>query len=215
MGQLKGLVIETGLRVLDRLPAKGRRWKALHRRLTLGKLYRQDMALWRVEKARDLGVKVGTGCRFFSLEFQSEPYLIEIGNDVILSGQVILVTHDGAVSILRGEVRGINGHYGRIKIGNNCFIGMGAIIMPGVELGDNCIVSAGSVVYDSFPPNSVILGNPAKYAFSVELYKKMKLSSPYTIVDERYPFPAEYPPSDLIARMARLPLKKPRRSGTS
>ena len=179
--------------------------------MRLANLYRQDMALWRVEKARDLGVVVGSGCRFFSLNFQSEPYLIEIGDDVIISGEVILVTHDGGVSILRKDVPGMNGQYGRIKIGNNCFIGMGAIIMPNVELGDNTIVSAGSVVYDSFPPNSVVMGNPARFAFGLELYRKMKLSSPYTIVDERYPFPLEYPPADLIERMKKLPLRKPKR----
>ena len=43
------------------------------------------------------------------------------------------------------------GNFGKIKIGNNCFIGMGAIILPNVEIGNNCIVGAGAVVMNSFP----------------------------------------------------------------
>lgn len=49
-----------------------------------------------------------------------------------------------------------------ITIGNNVWIGGGAIVVPGVTLGDNVVVAAGAVVTKSFPENSVIGGNPAK-----------------------------------------------------
>ncbi|MBR5192279.1 MAG: sugar O-acetyltransferase [Clostridia bacterium] len=49
-----------------------------------------------------------------------------------------------------------------ITIGNNCWIGGGAIICPGVTLGDNVVVGAGAVVTKSFGSNVVIAGNPAK-----------------------------------------------------
>ena len=53
--------------------------------------------------------------------------------------------------------------YGVIKIGDYCWIGMGAIILPNVELGDYTIVAAGSVVTKSFPQGyCVIGGSPAK-----------------------------------------------------
>jgi acetyltransferase-like isoleucine patch superfamily enzyme len=50
---------------------------------------------------------------------------------------------------------------GKVKIGNNCWIGAGAIILKDVELGDGCVVGAGAVVTKSFPPGSVIAGVPA------------------------------------------------------
>ena len=49
-----------------------------------------------------------------------------------------------------------------ITIGDNCWIGAGAIINPGVTLGNNVVVGSGSVVTKSFPDNVVIAGNPAK-----------------------------------------------------
>ena len=50
-----------------------------------------------------------------------------------------------------------------IIIGNNCWIGTSAIILPGTILGNNCIVAAGSVVNGEFKDNSLIGGNPAKF----------------------------------------------------
>ena len=50
----------------------------------------------------------------------------------------------------------------KVVIGENCWIGAKAFILPGVELGEGCVVAGGSVVTKSFPPLSVIGGNPAK-----------------------------------------------------
>lgn len=50
-----------------------------------------------------------------------------------------------------------------VLIGNNCWIGMNSIILPGVCLGNNTIVGAGSVVTKKFPEgNCVLAGNPAR-----------------------------------------------------
>ena len=48
-----------------------------------------------------------------------------------------------------------------VIIGDNVWVGWGAIILKGVEIGDNSIVAAGSVVMGKFPNNVIIAGNPA------------------------------------------------------
>ena len=49
-----------------------------------------------------------------------------------------------------------------VTIGDNCWIGGGAIINPGVTLGKNVVVASGAVVTKSFGDNVLIGGNPAK-----------------------------------------------------
>jgi len=49
-----------------------------------------------------------------------------------------------------------------VHIGNNCFIGANAIVLPGVTIGDQCIVAAASVVARDVPSGSLVAGNPAR-----------------------------------------------------
>lgn len=49
-----------------------------------------------------------------------------------------------------------------VTIGKNCWIGAGAIVLPGVTIGDNVVIGAGSVVTKDVAPNSVAVGNPCK-----------------------------------------------------
>ena len=49
-----------------------------------------------------------------------------------------------------------------VTIGEDCWIGGGAVICPGVTIGDRCIIGAGSVVTKNIPDDSVAVGNPAK-----------------------------------------------------
>ncbi len=49
-----------------------------------------------------------------------------------------------------------------VHIGRNCWIGAGALIMPGVTIGDNTVIGAGSVVTKDIPPNVVAVGNPCR-----------------------------------------------------
>ncbi len=48
-----------------------------------------------------------------------------------------------------------------VKIGNNVWIGMNAVVLKGVTIGDNSIVAAGSVVTKDVPANVIVAGNPA------------------------------------------------------
>ncbi len=55
-----------------------------------------------------------------------------------------------------------------VHIGRNCWIGAGAVILPGVTIGDNVVVGAGSVVTKDLPPDVVAVGNPCKVLRPVE-----------------------------------------------
>lgn len=49
-----------------------------------------------------------------------------------------------------------------VHIGNNVWIGAGAVILPGVTIGENSVIGAGSVVTKDVPPNVIAVGNPCK-----------------------------------------------------
>ncbi|HWS37893.1 MAG TPA: sugar O-acetyltransferase [Actinoplanes sp.] len=55
-----------------------------------------------------------------------------------------------------------------ITIGDNVWLGSGAIVLPGVTIGDNTVVGAGSVVTKDLPANVVAVGNPARIIRSIE-----------------------------------------------
>jgi len=126
------------------------------------------------EVAKILGVQFGKNCKFGSKNFGSEPYLIKIGDNFYSSSKVQFITHDGSVNVLRNlypELHDID-YFSPIIIGNNVFIGYGAIILPGSIIEDNVIVGAGSIVKGFLKKNSVYAGNPAKYICSLEEYKE-------------------------------------------
>ncbi len=60
--------------------------------------------------------------------------------------------------------------FGRIDIGENCFIGADTRLMPDVIIGDNCVIGAESVVTKDVPSGEVWAGNPAKYICSTKQY---------------------------------------------
>lgn len=59
-----------------------------------------------------------------------------------------------------------------VYIGKNCWIGAGAIILPGITIGDNVVVGAGSVVTKDLPSNVVAVGNPCKVLRQVNDHDK-------------------------------------------
>ena len=120
------------------------------------------------------GGRLGKNCEIFpDVFFGSEPYLIEIGDNVRISYGVKFATHDGGVWTLRklGLLENAD-IFGKIRIGNNCSIGWNAIILPGVSIGENCIIGAGAIVTKDIPPNSVAAGCPARVIESLDEYYK-------------------------------------------
>lgn len=62
--------------------------------------------------------------------------------------------------------------YGKIEIGQNCFIGCRTTILPNVKIGDNSIIGACSLVNRDIPANSIAAGNPCKVICSLDEYRK-------------------------------------------
>jgi len=88
---------------------------------------------------------------------------IEIGNNVVFSDYVFVSSLAHGIDPEMGPImQQVTIDKGAIRIDDDCFIGFGAKIMPGVHLGRWCIVGAGAVVTKSFPSFSMIGGNPAK-----------------------------------------------------
>jgi acetyltransferase-like isoleucine patch superfamily enzyme len=132
----------------------------------------------RLDRLRRNGLQIPDDCRLMGgITFGSEPYLISIGQHVTISGQVAFVTHDGATFVFRDRP----GYedvvkYGRITIHDNCFIGQGSIILPGISVGPYSVVAAHAVVTKDVPPNTIVGGNPARIIMTVDQYADRSLA---------------------------------------
>ncbi|EJL6424275.1 acyltransferase [Vibrio cholerae] len=127
--------------------------------------------LGKVSYARKLGVKIGENCRIYISYWGTEPELISVGNNVTITSDVTLLTHDGSTCLIKNDNDERYYKFREIKIGNNVFIGTKSIILPGVSIGNNVIIGAGSVVTKSIEDNSVVAGNPARVINRFELYQ--------------------------------------------
>lgn len=119
-----------------------------------------------INYARAKGVKVGDDCRIYIKNWGSEPFLITIGNKVTITSGVKILTHDGSTWLVHDSEGNRYQHYAPVTIGNNVFIGVNSIIMPGVSIGNNVVIGAGSIVTKNVPNNSVAVGNPARIVSS-------------------------------------------------
>lgn len=89
-----------------------------------------------------------------------------IGDNVLFGPKVQIYT---ATHPIEAEKRKKGDEYAKpITIGNDVWIGGGAIICPGVTIGDGVVVGAGSVVTKDIPPNIVVGGNPCRYIKSID-----------------------------------------------
>lgn len=108
------------------------------------------------------GIKIGSRTSFGSDCYFGAAGGIEIGNNVLAGQYVRFHSENHNYSDITKLIKEQGVTHKGIKIGNNCWIGAGAVFLDGAELGDGCVVGANAVVTKSFPPNSVIVGVPAK-----------------------------------------------------
>ena len=145
----------------------------IHLRRKLFMLVSNDQ---RIRWLREDGMKIGRDCWIQTPYFSTEPYLIELGDHVVISSGCEFITHD-AVGVMMPERTDL-GLYGRIRIGNNVFFGLNAMVLPGTTIGNDCVIGAGSVVRGPVPDDSVVFGNPAQVVMKTALMKKLILHHP-------------------------------------
>ena len=108
----------------------------------------------------------GKNCHFgkgvyanFNLTLVDDTH-IYVGDYTLFGPNVVVAT---AGHPIRPELREKTYQYNfSVHIGRNCWIGAGAVIVPGVTIGDNVVIGAGSVVTKDIPPNVVAVGNPCR-----------------------------------------------------
>lgn len=145
--------------------------------------YRATSASY-IEHLKRIGVKVGDDVVLFrpmntTIDTQN-PHLLKIGNHVMITGPVTILTHDYSWSVLKRKYGEILGNQQETVLEDNIFIGWGATILAGSHIGPNSIIGAGSIVSGNLEGNAVYAGNPARKIMSIEDYyekrKKKQLS---------------------------------------
>lgn len=129
---------------------------------------------------KKIGIKIKGTPKYINSDvyFDSKDYTkISIGNNITISREVMFLTHDYSITTAfaaLGEIieRGKGEVYflKEISVGDNCFIGARASILPGTSIGNNVIIGSGSVVKGIIPDNSIVVGNPCKIIKKTDEY---------------------------------------------
>lgn len=119
----------------------------------------------------------------------TDPAYVRIGRNCTLT-TCTLLGHDGVIRVLNKAYKKKLDAVGKIDILDNCFIGHGAIVMPGVTIGPNAVVAAGAVVTADVAEGTVVGGVPAKVisttAMLVERMEQRSKDYPwYALIQQR------------------------------
>lgn len=87
------------------------------------------------------------------------PKGVHIGKNTLVASHTMILTHE---HVKRDPIEPRNPWITNTYIGNNCFIGVRSMILPGVKIGNEVIIGANSVVNKDIPSNCVAVGNPAR-----------------------------------------------------
>jgi len=108
-------------------------------------------------------LKIGDGCRMSGTTLCAAKRVV-VGKRCVIGANVTIVDTDfhSLDPWTRSSPQdALDAKVAPVLIGNDVFIGGGSFILKGVNIGDGTVIGAGSVVTKSFPPRSIIAGNPA------------------------------------------------------
>lgn len=171
------------LKIIDRF--KGICSKIFYcRHLKVGKRY-QTKQVFNMFLSKESKVVIGNSCSLNDNIHIGSFGCINIGNNVGINRNCTIVCHEsisiGAYTSIgpnvliydhdhkfdaNGKIAGFN--TSPVKIGNNCWLGGGVIVLRGTTIGDNCVIGAGCVVSGNIPANSLVT-NDARNLKIVEL----------------------------------------------
>lgn len=137
------------------------------------------------EYLKNQGVKMGKDSQVIYPSYIDArlPYLVEIGDNVIISRNVTILTHDATTAYAGDMVK-----VGRVIIHNHSFIGANSTILCDTTIGPNSIIGAGSVVSRDIPPDTVYGGNPARFICKITdfIIKHRRLSDIAPFIESRF-----------------------------
>ncbi|WP_270529867.1 acyltransferase [Limosilactobacillus vaginalis] len=113
---------------------------------------------------------MGNHCYWHPFKIPSEPKLLTLHDNVVVTSNVTFVTHDIIDYMINhmSNNKQLAQHKGPIEIFDNVFIGCNSTIMYDTKIGPNAIVAAGSVVVNDVPEGAVVGGVPAKVIGSID-----------------------------------------------
>lgn len=102
------------------------------------------------------GTYIGSYTRFST----DKDCVIRIGRNVAISHMVSIYTSNRVPEKYTEGKQSVK--YGDVIVEDNCLLGVGSVILQGVEIGENCFIGANAVVTEDIPAYSVVAGVPAK-----------------------------------------------------
>lgn len=133
-----------------------------------------------VAHLRSLGMVIGDNSVIYSPKHcvidETRPWMIEIGSNVSITEGVTILTHGYDWSVFKGMYGDVLGSAGRVKIGDNVFIGMNSTILKGVTIGSNVVIGANTLINKDVPDNCVVVGNPQRVVSDIDSYLQKRRS---------------------------------------
>lgn len=130
--------------------------------------YNCPVKSWRVRFHRWRGAKIGKNV-LIGLQVtldHSYPSYITIEDDVSLAGNNYLLTHSNPYPHFK---KVLNSYVAEVRVKRGAWLGIGAMVMPGVCIGEYSIIAAGSVVTKDIPDRVIAGGMPAKVIKRIDL----------------------------------------------